>query len=198
MKKDLKKVFILAGCFVLVLTISLVGCFSGGTNTEFQCQCEEECTSECVCGCQDVAEVFAPLGERDNAVVAVIGSNAALANVGIDMTLAFFETLGKSADFNEVHDRDVLRELKAGRVDVAISFTERADDAEIMWLPLISNDEEKFYIAVRRSDTEFMNNFQDFINKYHQDGDLERLARTYMANHQDFMGDIAPPFQFSR
>jgi len=193
--KSSRNILILGGVIAFVMVISLVGCFSNCN--EVRCNCEEECTLECVCGCDGVA-VFAPLRDRDNAKIAVIGSNAALANVGIDMTLEYLETLGRTAEFNEIHDRDVLRALKSGRVDVAISFEPRTNDRELMWLPLISRDSERFYIAVRRSDTEFKNGFEQFVNDYHRNGDLERLARRHMANYRDFLNDIYPPFRFER
>ncbi|MCL2838014.1 MAG: transporter substrate-binding domain-containing protein [Oscillospiraceae bacterium] len=195
MKKDLRKILIVSICFVLALSVSLVGCL--GRNGGNDCECAEECTPECACGCS-VAAVFAPLGERNNVAIAVIGTNAALANVGIDMMLAYLETQGKTADFNEIHDRDALRALKSGTVDVAISFGSRTNDREIMWLPIISRDSERFYIAFRRSDSEFANKFAEFVNEYHRSGDLERLARQHMANYRDFMADIQPPFRFER
>ena len=191
---NFRRLLVVACCFAVVLTLVLVGCFGRGGNA---CGCEDECTPECVCGCENMA-VFAPLGDRDNASVAVIGSNAALANIGIDMTKAYLETLGKTAEFDEIHDRDVLRALKSGRVDVVISFEPRSNDRDIMWLPIISHSSERFYIAVRRNDTQFANNFADFINEYHQSGDLERLSRQHMANYRDFLNDISPPFRFAR
>ena len=194
--KDLKKMLILAGCVVLVLTLSLVGCLGGG-NSDMDCNCGEDCTPECTCGCEAAAQtVFA--NDRNRISVAVIGSNSALANIGIDMTKEFLETVGKTAEFNEIHDRDVLRALKSGNVDVAISFQSRTNDRELMWLPIVSRDSERFYIAVRRNDTEFMDGFQRFINQYHQNGNLERLARQHMANYRDFLDDIRPPFRFRR
>ena len=194
MKKDFRKIFIVSICFVLALSLSLVGCL--GRNGGNDCACEAECPPDCVCGCPGEVAVFAPIGERNNVAIAVIGTNAALANVGIDMTLAYLETQGKTAEFNEVHDRDALRALKSGSVDIAISFSERTNDREIMWLPIISRDNERFYIAFRRGDSDFANKFAEFANEYHRSGDLERLARRHMANYRDFMADINPPFRF--
>ena len=193
--KDLKKILILAGCLVLVLAISLVGCF-GGRDAAMQCQCDENCVPECVCECE--VAVFAPVGERDNAAVAVIGSNAALANIGIDMAQNFLNALDKTADFNEIHDRDVLRALKSGGVDVVISFEPRTNDREIMWMTMIDSDSETFYIAVRRDDTEFISSFEDFVNEYYTSGALERSARQHMANYRDFLSKVNPPFSFAR
>ena|GEM_PF-3558974 len=196
MKKDLRKILIVSICFVLAFSLSLVGCLGRGDRDN--CECVEECTPECACGCPVSTAVFAPLGERNNAAIAVIGTNAALANVGIDMTLAYLETQGKIADFNEVHDRDALRALKSGSVDIVISFGSRTNDREIMWLPIINRNSERFYIAFRRGDSEFANKFAEFVNEYHRSGDLERLARQHMANYRDFMSDIEPPFRFER
>ena len=187
-----KKLFILVGCFAIALAVTLVGCFGGRRVPD--CVCIEECTDDCGCSCVEAQVVFA---ERDNAIVAIIGTNSALANIGMDMTNAFLESQSRTPEFREIHDRDVLSGLKAGNVDVAISFLPRENHDEIMWLPLVSDENEQFYVAVRRDERELISAFQEFVNEYHQSGELERLATRHMANPQDFLEDLRPPFRFT-
>ena len=189
---NLRKILILVGCLVLVLTFSLVGCFGGNVD----CTCTEECQPDCACECGGTEAVF--MEDKETVVVAVLGSNAALANIGIDLTKDYLETINKTAEFNEIHDRDVLAGLVSGDVDIAISFLPRTDERELMWLPIVDHDSEQFYVVARRADTEFINGFTQFITQYHQDGNLESLARQHMANHSEFMDALRTPFRFRR
>ena len=149
-------------------------------------------------GCGSVKQTYVPVSSKEAVNIGIIGNNPALANISVDMLVDFIGGMGKKSDFNEITDNEVLERLKDGTIDIAISFEcmDKSKNKNLSMCKISKTDNDSLCIIVRREDTELKSNFETFLSNYETNDELEKLAKQYMSNSDDFKNSLLKPFKF--